>query len=147
LHQRAGSRNVIEFHGNINRSRCTAEKTVIEPQPDDTASPPSCPNCGAPLRPDVVWFGEPIPYEALRAANRAVKHCDAIFVIGTSALVQPAANLPAQASARGAKVIEINIDTTPLSESAHVVLQGSSGTILPALAEALSLRVPPAGSN
>ena len=138
LHQRAGSRNVIEFHGNINRSRCTVERVIVEPRPEDDGSPPACPNCGAPLRPDVVWFGEDIPHEALSAANSAVNHCDAIFVIGTSALVQPAADLPFKACARGAKVIEINTDATPLSASAHFVLQGTSGRILPALLEAFS---------
>jgi NAD-dependent deacetylase len=147
LHQRAGSEAVIEFHGNINRSRCTSENIVIEPHPDDDASPPACPNCGGPLRPDVVWFGEPIPTTALSAANSAIKRCDAIFVIGTSAQVQPAANLPVKARARGAQVIEINTDATPLSESAHFVLQGPSGRVLPELLEALTHAAQTAGGN
>jgi len=132
---------VIEFHGNIIRSRCTVERTVTEPASDDGKSPPSCPACGAHLRPDVVWFGEPIPHDELSTANRLVKKCDAILVVGTSALVQPAASLATVARSRGAIVIEINTDTTPLSEDAHYVLQGKSGEVLPALLDALIPRM------
>lgn len=132
LHQRAGSLDVIELHGNIARIKCARGCGVVtEFSRDDT--PPRCQQCGAYLRPDVVWFGEMLPPEALAAAHAAARQCDVFFSIGTSALVYPAADLPLTALAQGATVVEINPASTPLSAQASFVLQGPSGVVLPAI--------------
>ncbi|NND35874.1 MAG: NAD-dependent deacylase [Gammaproteobacteria bacterium] len=137
LHQRAGSEHVIEFHGNIMRSKCADRGCRAEVHPGDDTSPPRCPDCGGALRPDVVWFGEPIPEAALEASLRAVGTCDLMVVAGTSAQVQPAASLATAAVERGACLVEINPESTPLTAIADFVLAGPSGRILPALVEAL----------
>ena len=137
LHQRAGSSDVIEFHGNIMRSKCSLEDRFVELTSDETGSPPSCPGCGAPVRPDVVWFGEPIPSVALDSALRAVTDCDVMLVVGTSAQVQPAASLADAAKSRGACLVEINPERTPLSPRADFVLTGPSGRVLPELVATL----------
>ncbi len=137
LHQRAGSRNVVELHGNINRTKCFDEDVVIESWEETGDAPPRCPRCGGPLRPDVVWFGEMLPQRALASAVEAVSSCDVFFSIGTSALVQPAASLPYTALERGAIVVEINPDETPLTREATYALRGSAGVILPVLANYL----------
>ena len=93
LHQRAGSQNVTELHGNIMRSKCSVEVIVVEPREDDLGIPPSCPNCGAFLRPDLVWFGEVLPVRAFEGALEAARGCDLFLSVGTSGLVQPAASL------------------------------------------------------
>ena len=93
LHRRAGSQNVVELHGSILHSRCSVEGAFVEPREEDPEIPPSCPSCGAFLRPDVVWFGEALPAEALEEAFHAARECDLFFSIGTSSLVQPAASL------------------------------------------------------
>jgi NAD-dependent deacetylase len=133
LHQRAGSRDVIELHGNILRNKCFAEDVVVERWADDGAVPPRCPRCGAPLRPDVVWFGESLPAAALAAAEQAAAESSVFLSIGTSALVYPAAQLPRSALEAGRTVVEINRDPTPLTPSATFSLRGRSGEILPAL--------------
>ena len=133
LHQRAGSRAVIELHGNIQRTRCFREDLVIDEWVDTGEVPPRCPRCGGWLRPDVVWFGEALPPIALRVAIEAAQTCDLFFSIGTSALVEPAASLPRLALAQGAVVVEINPTVTPLTSAAMYVLQGPSGQVLPEL--------------
>lgn len=136
LHQRAGSRDVIELHGNISRIKCSRGcGAVTDFAADET--PPPCRQCGAYLRPDVVWFGEMLPSQALAAAIQAARQCDAFFSIGTSALVYPAAELPLMALDAGATVIEVNPAATPLSARASFVLQGAAGIVLPALLDAL----------
>jgi NAD-dependent deacetylase len=137
LHQQAGSRNVIELHGNINRTKCFEEGEIIDSWPPTTELPPHCPRCGGYLRPDVVWFGEMLSPQALRAAFAATERCDLFMSIGTSSLVQPAASLPFTALERGAVVVEINPDTTPLTSHVTYALQGAAGQILPRLTEAL----------
>ncbi len=136
LHRRAGSQNVIELHGNIMRSKCSAEGAFAEPREDDPEVPPSCPGCGAFLRPDVVWFGEALPAEALEEAFDAARECDVFFSIGTSGLVQPASSLAFEAQRRGAVVVEVNPDETPLTGHAEYALRGSAGEVLPALVRA-----------
>ena len=137
LHQRAGSRDAIEYHGNILRDRCTRE-AVARRRADWSASGlPECASCGALLRPDVVWFGEPIPSGPMLRAAEAASHCDVFLSIGTSSLVYPAAGLAEAALASGASVIEINPNPTDLTRYAHVVLRGPSGQLLPRLLEAL----------
>ena len=133
LHRRAGSRNVVELHGNIWRSKCSREGVVVEPREDDTEVPPSCPRCGAPLRPDVVWFGEALPADALGGAFEAAHSCDLFLSVGTSGLVQPAASLPFEALRAGAVVVEVNPDETPLTRHVQYTLRGSAGKVLPAL--------------
>ncbi len=136
LHQRAGSRRVIELHGNITRVKCFAEDTVISTWTEDQV-PPRCTNCGSYLRPDVVWFGEMLPAEALRTASEAAHTCEVFFSIGTSGVVEPAALLPYEALERGATVIEVNPETTPLTRHATFRLAGLAGEVLPELVRAV----------
>jgi NAD-dependent deacetylase len=133
LHARAGSRRVVELHGNIHRAKCFEEGVVVEAGVPSAEGPPRCPTCGGPLRPDVVWFGEMLPPQALAAAEAAVRGCHILFSIGTSAGVFPAAQLPVTALQSGAMVVEINKDPTPLSSVATFSLRGQAGEILPRL--------------
>ena len=137
LHQRAGSQNVIELHGNIARIKCSREGCVVPSWPATQQVPPPCPRCGAPLRPDVVWFGESLPAEAILAARRAARDSDIFLSIGTSGLVEPAASLPFMALRSRAVVVEINPDSTPLTPEAAYVLAGPSGEVLPKLVSAV----------
>ena len=137
LHQSAGSRNVIELHGNITRTKCFDEGTVITSWPDTGDVPPKCPNCGGLLRPDVVWFEEPMPEAEMERAITASTHCDFFLSIGTSAVVQPAASLPFEAIRNGATAVEINPQPTPFTPEAHFVLAGNAGWILPELLDHL----------
>jgi NAD-dependent deacetylase len=139
LHQRAGSRNVIELHGNINRTKCFEEEIIVETWSPTDDVPPPCPYCGGYLRPDVVWFGENLPAAALVAASTAAQTCDVFLSIGTSGLVQPAASLPYLALRHGAVVVEINPDETPLTTQATFVLNGPAGQVLPNLWQVLTL--------
>ena len=137
LHRRAGSKNVIEIHGNLWRVRCTEEeKTFYLYDVSLKKIPPRC-SCGALVRPDVVWFGESLDPRLIRWAHAALTSCDLLFVIGTSGVVQPVASFPSIARQSGAKIIEINLDTTPISALANVTLKGKSGEILPILYENL----------
>ena len=131
LHQRAGSRGVIELHGNIMRSKCSEEGVIVQEYED--GSPPSCPRCGAFLRPDVVWFGEMLPFRALEEASEAALGCDLFLSIGTSSLVYPAAALPHQALENGATLVEVNPTQTPLTPHADFTLRGRAGEVLPEL--------------
>jgi NAD-dependent deacetylase len=133
LHQRAGSRRVIELHGNVHCVKCFDENVVVESWTETDDVPPRCPRCGGWLRPDVVWFGEPLPFDALRAAEKATRSGDVFFAIGTSGLVEPAASLPLISLWNGATVVEINPNPTPLTPQATFALQGASGRVLPEL--------------
>jgi len=133
LHQQAGSRGVVELHGNIRRTKCFTEDQVVEAWPPTDETPPHCPRCGGLLRPDVVWFGEALPRAAIETAMAASEACDVFLSIGTSALVQPAASLPLIALERGAIVLEINPDETPLTARVTGSLRGPAGIILPEL--------------
>lgn len=137
LHQEAGSHKVIELHGNIRRSKCFQENVPVESWEETDEVPPSCPNCGGYLRPDVVWFGESLSRDALEAAIEAAATCDVFLSIGTSTVVQPAASLPFEALRAGAAVVEINPEETPLTEHATYVLQRPAGEALPAMVQAL----------
>jgi len=142
LHQRAGSTNVIELHGSIWRARCARACGVVRELAgpvagaatagDSAAELPTCP-CGALLRPDVVWFGEALDEGHLDRAVHAARHCDVFLVVGTSALVYPAAGLPVIAADGGAVVAEVNVDDTPLTPHAAVLLRGRAADLLPAL--------------
>jgi NAD-dependent deacetylase len=137
LHQRAGNRDVLEYHGNLLRDRCTVEQVVAERSGDSRDGLPRCRACGGLLRPDVVWFGEAIPTGPMVAAAQAALGCDVFLSIGTSSLVYPAAGLAAAALEAGATVIEINPNRTDLSTEADIVLGGPSGVLLPRLLTAL----------
>lgn len=138
LHQKAGSKNIWELHGNIWKLRCTEEGTITENYETPLKEiPPLCPNCGALLRPHVVWFGESLSPTILQKSIQLSSECDVMFVIGTSAVVQPAASLPFEASEAGAKIVEINFDPTPLSLYADFSIRGKSGEILPLIDEEL----------
>jgi NAD-dependent protein deacetylase/lipoamidase len=138
LHQRAGSREVIELHGNILRTKCSVEGTVVEDYYDEGETPPCCPSCGAPLRPDVVWFGEMLPYEALETASGAARGSDVFLSIGTSSLVYPAAALPFDALENGATLVEINPEATPLTPHTDYSVRAPAGDALPQLLAAFS---------
>lgn len=134
LHAKAGSRAVVELHGSIWKLRCTREGTVVETRETPLPRlPPVCPECGALLRPHVVWFGESLDPAVLDRAFGLSGACQAMIVVGTSAVVQPAASLPAAAARAGAKVIEINVEPTPLTPQADYFFPGKAGEILPRL--------------
>jgi NAD-dependent deacetylase len=136
LHQRAGSRDVLELHGNLARVKCSAEGTSIDQWEDGDEVPPRCPHCGALLRPDVVWFGEQLPEQILQQAAVAAASCDIFFSIGTSGVVEPAASLAHLALRRGSRVILVNLEETSLRTEGVDFLQGPAGKVLPALVEA-----------
>lgn len=137
LHARAGSRRVIEFHGNLFTNRCFAGCGEVTDVPRPCPEPPRCRGCGGWLRPGVVWFGEPIPQPALLAAQAAALECEVFLAVGTSAQVYPAAGLASLAQRAGALVVEINPAPTGLDGAAAVTLPGASGVVLPALVEAV----------
>jgi NAD-dependent deacetylase len=131
LHARAGSGNVLEFHGNLFRNRCFAEN--VEVAVDDRHELPLCPNCGGPVRPGVVWFGERIPERVLDTSFAAANDCDLMLAIGTSSEVYPAAGLIETARDSGATVAEINPDPTGLSSSLDYAIAAPAGEALPQL--------------
>ena len=127
----------LEVHGAIHRDRCSAcGRTDDHPAPVDHSSEatlPRCPDCGSLTRPDVVWFGEALDPTVIGRAFHAAEEADLCLVVGTSALVYPAASVPDVTMRRGGAVIEVNLAATPLSASARVTLSGPAGEILPAL--------------
>lgn len=137
LHRFAGSRNVLELHGNIQKVRCSECGMFTEEWGDDTEAVPACEACGGLLRPDVVWFGESLPREQLEAAVMAARSCQVFISIGTSGVVQPAASLAYAARNNGSVVVEINAEPTPLTPKVDFSFHGRSGEILPALVKAV----------
>jgi NAD-dependent deacetylase len=137
LHQRGGSREVIEFHGSNQWLVCLAcghRQEAASLSLDDI--PPRCPQCSSILKPDVVFFGEPIPPEAQNRSFEEARTCDLVLVVGTSALVYPAAGIPPLAKQNGAKVVEINMEPTPLTGFvSDYLIQGSTGIILPQIVD------------
>lgn len=136
LHHRAGSTNVVELHGSIIDWRCVRCGTRTTPPPHAMdAFPPRAPCCsstsGALLRPDVVWFGEMLPGQALDAADEAIGGCDLFLSVGTSSQVHPAAGFVQIAAARGATTVEINAEPTPISRMVSLALHGRAGELLP----------------
>jgi len=140
LHQRAGSRRVIELHGNLTRTKCFDEGTIVPNWKETGDIPPKCPNCGGRLRPDVVWFEEAMPEAEMELAATASTNSDVFLSIGTSTVVYPAAGLPSAALRSGATVVEINPHPTPFTAQAHFVLAGAAGVVLPAMVKALASR-------
>lgn len=138
LHQQAGSRDVIEFHGTFAKQRCmTCRQPIPTSQVDLSVLPPRC-TCGGLLRPDVVMFGEPIDMSLLQRSQMLASSCDVILVVGTSATVEPAAYLPIIAKRSGAAVVEINPEKTPLTRhTSDVTLLGEAGTTMRQLVAAI----------
>jgi NAD-dependent deacetylase len=146
LHRRAGSRNIVELHGNIERNYClSCGATYDGTDLPHTAGVPRCTRSGCTglIRPDVVWFGEMLPEDEWEGAVRASATADVFFSIGTSAVVYPAASLPLTAKQQGAFLVEINTERTPLTPSADLFLQGVSGEVLPAIVHAVRERRTP----
>ncbi len=142
LHQKAGSKNVVELHGSIIQWRCTSCETRTTPGPEPLPNFPMrtvcCPDDrGAVLRPDVVWFGEPLPFDALRATDQALQDCDIFMSIGTSSVVHPAASFIQIAAENGAHTVEINPEPTPISRMVNDSIRGTSGEVLPRIASAV----------
>lgn len=147
LHHQAGSRRVIELHGNTWINRCTGQRRAPDQPPcpeirataeDGFEDIPYCPTCGSMMRPGVVWFGEMLPSEAFSEAVAAARNCQVILVAGTSAVVQPAASIATWAAETGAAIVEVNPEATPLSAGADHCLTGPSGEILPAIVEQMT---------
>lgn len=136
LHQRAGSREVLHLHGSLLQYKCFEEDAprLLPEGALEADKPPRC-TCGAPLRPDVVWFGEAVPREAWRQALECCQECELMLVVGTSGVVQPAASLPYVVKGYGGKVIEVNPEETDLTQVSDLFLAGRAGEILPRLVE------------
>ena len=130
LHARAGSKRIVELHGNIHRFRCFDNDCASDNFDVENGR---CRSCGSNLRPDVVWFGEMLPPDAIEVATDAAENCDVFFSIGTSSVVYPAADLWRRAKDHGAIIIEINKDPTPLTPLADYSFLGKAGEMLPAL--------------
>jgi NAD-dependent deacetylase len=131
LHHAAGSRKMLELHGNIWRLRCTGCGQVTEDRTRPLPARPACGACGKLLRPDVVWFGEMLDPVILNQAMQALGSCQVLLIIGTSANVQPAASMGLHAKRQGALVAEINLEPTPYSGSYDLTILGKAGEILP----------------
>jgi NAD-dependent deacetylase len=142
LHEDAGAGGVLHLHGSIWTVRCTScGRERVERTVPLAAVPPRCPACGAMERPGVVWFGECLPEDVMRAASRAAAAADVLLVVGTAAVVYPAAGLVQTAAAAGATVIEVNPEASALAHLADVELRGPAGVLLPQL-DALLAEVP-----
>jgi NAD-dependent deacetylase len=137
LHQRAGSVNVVELHGTIMEWRCTLTGNKVVPGPEAMTEFPPKSAWGGLLRPDVVWFGEMLPEQAVAAAQLAVARCDVFLSVGTSSVVYPAAGFVHAARARGAFTAEVNAEETVISSMVDVSLRGKSGEVLPRALEVM----------
>jgi len=138
LHRLGGSSNMIELHGSLLLDRCTACPQEHPRSVDDTFEDiPYCDACGAMMRPGVVWFGEMLPSDAIADAQAAAADCHVMLVVGTSAVVQPAASLANWAQTNGARLIEVNPEFTPLSSIADLTFPTPAGAVLPRIAECL----------
>ena len=153
LHERAGGPAVLHLHGSLHAPRCARcgrpydlpPGVPDEPEGGRRLAPPHCGDCGGPIRPGVVWFGESLDPAVLTAAEAAARDCDLCLSVGTSALVYPAATLPERARAAGATLVQVNPSPTPQDGIAHHNLRGAGGTILPALLAAAWPEAAPAG--
>ena len=139
LHQQAGSRDVVEVHGNLRECRC-ARCATVRPisemvPPAGAEDVPRC-ACGGLLRPNVVLFEELLPLAAYERAEAACRECDVLLVVGSSLAVYPVAALPELAARAGARLVIVNRDPTPCDALAEVVVRGNAGTVLPAIGDA-----------
>ncbi len=140
LHQRAGNVDAIRLHGDILAARwlddCPRRDrggSVCDPERAEAGRPPACAECGNRLRPDVVWFGEPLPPGAIDAAERAARNCTLMLVVGTSGAVWPAAGLAERARGRGALVAIVNPVASEIDDQAQHLLRGTAAGVLPRL--------------
>jgi NAD-dependent deacetylase len=133
LHAAAGSKNIIEIHGNIWRLRCGKCGRGGEDRRVPVPYPPECTECSGMLRPDVVWFGESLDPNDIQNALEAANTCDVMLVVGTSAIVHPAASFAMYPKQRGVPLIEINLEATPLSPMADYTIYGPAGEVMPGL--------------
>lgn len=140
LHRAAGSKNVIEIHGNIFRYKCFDRGHGVETLPEMDEVPPCC-ACGSFVRPDVVWFGEMLPEREIERAYAALAMCDVTLVVGTSGTVYPAAGFPVTAKEAGARIIEVNPEKTPLTPEADCFFRGPAGDVLPKLVLSLKAQI------
>ncbi len=139
LHKRAGSSNILELHGNIERNFCMNCKTFYGVEKFiETEEAPKCEKCDGMIRPDVVWFGEMLPQEIFAKAERKAADSDICFIVGTSAVVYPAAYIPISAKEAGATLVEINIESTEITNQVDYSIIGKAGEILPKIFELLS---------
>jgi NAD-dependent deacetylase len=145
LHERAGSTAPIHLHGSLFAPRCVVcavpaavpDLPAAQPPEGQKVPPPRCPDCGGLVRPGVVWFGEPLPGDALHAAMAAADTCDVLLTVGTSGVVYPAAEIPRAAARGGATVIQVNPQSTPLDGISSVNLRGTAAQALPELVHAV----------
>ncbi len=141
LHQRAGSRRVIELHGSLLRARCTVcgyEWKITRP-PEDKELPLRCPRCNGLARPGVVWFGEPLPADALAEAYREARKADVFLVVGTSGVVEPAGSIPLIALEAGAVLINVNLEPNRYSGIAHISYHGKATEFFRGVARELGI--------
>ncbi|NOZ00861.1 MAG: NAD-dependent deacylase [Deltaproteobacteria bacterium] len=138
LHRRAGNENVLPIHGSLFLTRCSnndcaSSQRAFEDLEDHSDTIPLCPECGAPLRPDVVLFGEPLDMEIEMMARRAVEDCDVFIAVGTSGAVFPAAGYVSSAASMGARTVLVNLEPAENIAFFNEFHQGQAGKILPAL--------------
>ncbi len=138
LHRVAGSRNIIELHGNIFKVKCTACSYHGRMGDGFPPPPPLCEKCGHMLRPDVVWFGEPLPQDNLKQAIKHSSDCDVMVIVGSSLQVSPANSLPIYAKKNGSYLIEINIEPTALSGMMDISVRSTAAESLPLLLKVLT---------
>lgn len=140
LHRRAGSKKIFELHGNIERNFCVNCKKHYNEELDFSSGVPKC-DCGGLIRPDVVWFGEFLPEDQFLGGEKAAINADVFFVVGTSAVVYPAAGLVYTAKVSGAVIVEINIEETEISSSVNYSYFGKAGEILPVILQKYKKRL------
>lgn len=138
LHRRAGSKKIFELHGNIERNFCIKCRTFYNEELDFSEGVPKC-KCGGLIRPDVVWFGEYLPEDQFSGGEKAALNCDMFFVVGTSAVVYPAAGLVYTAKRGGAFIVEVNLEETEVSSACDASFYGEAGKILPAMVEQIKI--------
>lgn len=138
LHQVAGSTRVFEIHGSALRVRCHHHCGFVAPWPLGEPAPRQCPVCGARVRPDVVWFGEPLDDAVFSRAVESSLGADVFISVGTSAIIQPAASLPMAARRSGALIVEVNPHATPFSEFADHSVRAGASAFFPALCAMLA---------
>jgi NAD-dependent deacetylase len=138
LHQQAGSKAITEIHGNRTKMRCIGcGRRWAMTEFEITEIPPTCPHCDGVVKNDTVMFGEPIPRDALEECMAQSAVCDCMLLVGTSAVVYPAAGFPVDVKRSGGKLIEVNPDETPLTELSDVILRAPAGESLPLVVERL----------
>jgi NAD-dependent deacetylase len=136
LHRRAGSKTIYELHGNIEKNFCVKCRKRYDDDLEFKDGVPKC-SCGGLIRPDIVWFGEFLPADQFQSSEKAARNCDIFFIVGTSAVVYPAASLVQFAKSNRAFLVEVNIEETEVSSIADVSLFGESGKVLPQIVEQL----------